>query len=393
MEINNFMKKLIVFVIFVISSFTYLKAQLSNNEVKFGGRIMYDISLWETIIDDEVTQMTGVEFRRVRFFNSGKLFGNTNYKLQLDYSGGVISYKDVWIELEGLPFDGSLRVGHFKEPFRLEALTSSKYITFMERALPNAFSPERNTGVMYQLNLKDKISIQAGLFRESDIYGNDINSTSNVNATARVTYLVINDDHKLLHLGAAVSKRQNSDNTYGFSVRPENHLGTKLLTVSFENVDETNISGFEIAYISGPLSLQGEYILTTVSSESWGSSFMDLNIEHELSGYYAQLSYFLTGESRAYKSSYAGFNRVKPINNYGSNGNGAIELVARLSKMDLSKSNMGTLDDTTIGINWYLNPNTRVMLNYVLADLRAGDGSGDVMTTENTIQCRVQIDF
>jgi|TARA_B110000914_G_scaffold204599_1_gene199089 phosphate-selective porin OprO/OprP len=387
------MKKLIVFVIFVISSFTYLKAQLSNNEVKFGGRIMYDISLWETIIDDEVTQMTGVEFRRVRFFNSGKLFGNTNYKLQLDYSGGVISYKDVWIELEGLPFDGSLRVGHFKEPFRLEALTSSKYITFMERALPNAFSPERNTGVMYQLNLKDKISIQAGLFRESDIYGNDINSTSNVNATARVTYLVINDDHKLLHLGAAVSKRQNSDNTYGFSVRPENHLGTKLLTVSFENVDETNISGFEIAYISGPLSLQGEYILTTVSSESWGSSFMDLNIEHELSGYYAQLSYFLTGESRAYKSSYAGFNRVKPINNYGSNGNGAIELVARLSKMDLSKSNMGTLDDTTIGINWYLNPNTRVMLNYVLADLRAGDGSGDVMTTENTIQCRVQIDF
>jgi phosphate-selective porin OprO/OprP len=387
------MKKLIVFVIFVISSFTYLKAQLSNNEVKFGGRIMYDISLWETIIDDEVTQMTGVEFRRVRFFNSGKLFGNTNYKLQLDYSGGVISYKDVWIELEGLPFDGSLRVGHFKEPFRLEALTSSKYITFMERALPNAFSPERNTGVMYQLNLKDKISIQAGLFRESDIYGNDINSTSNVNATARVTYLVINDDHKLLHLGAAVSKRQNSDNTYGFSVRPENHLGTKLLTVSFENVDETNITGFEIAYISGPLSLQGEYILTTVSSESWGSSFMDLNIEHELSGYYAQLSYFLTGESRAYKSSYAGFNRVKPINNYGSNGNGAIELVARLSKMDLSKSNMGTLDDTTIGINWYLNPNTRVMLNYVLADLRAGDGSGDVMTTENTIQCRVQIDF
>jgi len=61
--------------------------------------------------------------------------------------------------------------------------------------------------------------------------------------------------------------------------------------------------------------------------------------------------------------------------------------------MDLSKANMGTLDDTTIGVNWYLNPNTRVMLNYVLADLRASDGSGDVMTTENTIQCRIQIDF
>ena len=344
---------------------------------------MYDMAAWETTTGDEITNMTGVEFRRVRLFNSGKLFGHTKYKLQLDYAGGNISYKDVWIELGGLPMDGSLRVGHFKEPFRLEALTSSKYITFMERALPIAFAPERNTGAMYQLNLQDKISVQAGIFRESDSYGNDKNATNNVNATARITYLLMNHNDRLLHLGAAVSKRQNSDNTYGFSVRPENHLGTKLLTVSFENVDETNISGFEIAYISGPLSLQGEYVVTTVSS----------NIDYELSGYFAQISYFITGESRPYKSSYTGFSRVKPINNYGSNGNGAIELVARLSKMDLSKSNMGTLDDTTIGINWYLNPNTRVMLNYVLADLRAGDGSGDVVTTENTIQCRVQIDF
>jgi len=385
------MRKLILFVIFVTSTVLYLKAQSSNKEIKFGGRIMYDMAAWETATGDEITNMTGVEFRRVRLFNSGKLFGHTKYKLQLDYAGGNISYKDVWIELGGLPMDGSFRVGHFKEPFRLEALTSSKYITFMERALPIAFSPERNTGAMYQLNLQDKISVQAGIFREGDSFGNDKDANNNVNATARITYLLMNHNDRLLHLGAAVSKRQNSDNTYGFAVRPENHLGTKLLDLSFENVDETNITGFEIAYISGPLSLQGEYILTTVSSESWGSSFMDLNIE--LSGYYAQLSYFLTGESRAYKSSYAGFNRVNPINNYGSNGNGAIELVARISKMDLSKANMGTLDDTTIGVNWYLNPNTRVMLNYVLADLRAGDGSGDVVTTENTIQCRVQIDF
>ena len=108
------MKKLILFVIFVTSTVLYLKAQSSNKEIKFGGRIMYDMAAWETATGDEITNMTGVEFRRVRLFNSGKLFGHTKYKLQLDYAGGNISYKDVWIELVGLPMDGSFRVGHFK---------------------------------------------------------------------------------------------------------------------------------------------------------------------------------------------------------------------------------------------------------------------------------------
>ena len=61
-----------------------------------------------------------------------------------------------------------LRVGHFKEPLRLEALTSSKYITFMERALPIALSPERNTGAMYHTTFGEKISLQTGVFREGE---------------------------------------------------------------------------------------------------------------------------------------------------------------------------------------------------------------------------------
>ena len=64
-----------------------------------------------------------------------------------------------------------------------------------------------------------------------------------------------------------------------------------------------------------------------------------------------------------------------------------------MSKMDLSKVNMGSLNNITMGLNWYLNPNTRVMLNYVMAELMEGDGEGDATTTENTMQCRVQIDF
>ena len=231
---------------------------------------------------------------------------------------------------------------------------------------------------MYQANLGNSLSMQVGIFRESDSYGDDKESNNNTNTTGRLTYLVMNNSNKLLHIGAAMSNRKNNDNTYGFSVRPENHLGNKLMTPSFSNVNETNITGLEIAYVSGRLSLQGEYVITTVSAVT----------EHELTGYYGQVSYFLTGESRPYKNSYTGFSRVKPKANYDP-GKGAIELAARVSQMDLTKVNMGILDNTTIGVNWYLNPYTRVMLNYVMGEM----SEGTEITTENAVMMRLQVDF
>ena len=122
---------------------------------------------------------------------------------------------------------GNLKVGHFKEPLRLEALTSSKYITFMERGLPIAFAPERNTGAMYHTTFGEKLSIQSGVFRNSDAFGNDKSATNNVNITSRITYLAISDGDKLLHLGISNSIRKNSDNDYGFSSRAENHIDRK----------------------------------------------------------------------------------------------------------------------------------------------------------------------
>ena len=370
------MKKTILALSAALLTFVSVNAQTTDREIKFGGRIMYDMAVW----GDSTMDNAGTEFRRVRIFNSGKLYGNVKYKLQLDFAGGEISFKDIWMELGELPFSGKLRVGHFKEPLRLEALTSSKYITFMERALPISLSPERNTGAMYHTTFGDKISFQSGIFREGDSFGNDKEATNNVNITSRVTYLAINNDRKLLHLGASNSIRRNNDNTYKISSRAENHLGTKLIDASFEDIDESNLLGGEFAYVNGSLSLQGEYLQTTLSGLT----------ETKLSSYYAQLSYFLTGESRPYKSSLDGFGRVNPNNNYGNGGKGAIEVVARTSQICLEKADMGQLNAKTIGLNWHLNPNTRVMVNYVMGERTSL--SGEVIT-ENAAMMRVQLDF
>ena len=147
------------------------------------------------------------------------------------------------------------------------------------------------------------------------------------------------------------------------------------------DVTGMNLMGAEMAFVMGSFSVQGEYVMNSVEALE----------DYSFSGYYGQVSYFLTGEKRKYKNSLAGFDRVKPNNNMKEGeGWGALELAARYSSMDLSEAHAGVLNDITIGLNWYLNPCTRVMFNYVMGTME--DHLGEE-TTENTFQCRMQIDF
>ena len=128
-----------------------------------------------------------------------------------------------YMEITKVPFVGNVKVGHFKEPFRLEALTSSKYMTFMERGLPIAFSPERNVGLMLHNSYMDnKLSIQAGIFQNGL---SDEEQNGNRNITSRISYLPINNNDQLLHLGIGFSSRKNSDNTYSVSTKARKPYG------------------------------------------------------------------------------------------------------------------------------------------------------------------------
>lgn len=356
-----------------------------NFKLKFGGRVMMD---WAFIShDDDLTNYldaeggSGYEFRRIRFFNSGTIYKAVKYKVQLDFSGGEVTFKDVYLELPKLPV-GDLRLGHFKEPFRLEALTSSKYMTFMERSQHIPFSPERNSGIMIKNEVLDKmIGYQFGFFHNGDKAGDDGAIGDGYNITARVTALPFKNAEKnqLLHVGAGFSYRKPSSETYKVSTRPESHLAEKFVsTGTIEGVNSSTLFNAEVALVVNSLSVQGEFL----------SAAVDATQEDNFSAFYAQASYFLTGEHRPYKNAYEGFSRVKPKNNFGQGGMGAWELAVRYSNINLDGdlTNGGQLSDITLGVNWYLNPATRFMLNYVIADVK------DVGKA-NIFQIRGQIDF
>lgn len=362
-------------------------------KLKFGGRIMVDHAyLFQN--DDLDTNFgpleskSGAEFRRARLFMSGTIYSNIDFKLQVDFAGGEISLKDAYVGLRDIPGVGNIRVGHVKEPFRLDALTSSKYITFMERALPVNASQERNTGIIaFNDFLGKRLSVQAGAFRNSDESGNDIGADDGYALTGRVTGLALNNSKKkqLVHLGVGYSFRKPESKELKISIRPEAHLAPKYTgTGTIEGIDNTNLINFEGAAVFNSFSIQGEYLMATVKTID-DSPFDSYNF----SFYYGQVSYFLTGESKNYKSSYSGFNRVKPKKNFGkSKGIGAWEVAVRYSNTNLNSKDIlgGEQSDITIGTNWYINPATRLMVNYVFADIKD-------LGKASVLQARMQIDF
>jgi len=357
-------------------------------KLKFGGRIMYDYGFYS--LNDEaesngytLASSNGNEFRRARFFTSGTIYNNVDFKLQIDFTGGKVTLKDAYITLKKLPI-GNLKVGHFKEPFRLEALTSSKYITFMERALPISMIPERNSGFMlFNETSNKRFGWQLGLFRGADKSTSDSPEANGDYAiTSRISGLAVKNEKALLHLGASYSYRKpQEDKTYGYSVRPETHISDKYIKTNVDGVENVNLFNLEAALVNGSFSIQSEFsnakAKSTISNESFKS-------------FYAQASYFLTGEKRVYKNSISGFNRVKPNSNFGTNGMGALEVALRFSSIEGMDDDK--MSNVTAGVNWHLNPATRVMANYVVSNIKnntqfIGDGSF------SAFQMRFQIDF
>ncbi len=110
----------------------------------------------------------------------------------------------------------------------------------------------------------------------------------------------------------------------------------------------------------------------------------------DFDGWYANASYFLTGESRVYDVKHGLFKRTKPNSIVGKGGYGAWEVAARYSAINLNDGAIkgGRAQNMTIGVNWYATPTIRFMGNYVMTD-----ASRSEKEDPNIFQLRGQIDF
>jgi len=370
---------------------------------KVGGRIHVD---WAAFSQSEANKvqmgdnLNGVELRRGRIGVKGGGFHVIDYKVEWDFAGNAVSAKDVYLTVNELPILGHVRVGHFKEPFSLEEMTSANYITFMERANPNVLAPNRHLGVMaFDYSQYENMTWAIGAFASES----GVEAQSDHGATAvtfRMTglpwYHEASGGRGLFHIGSGYSFRDAWDDEFLGNIRPQEAHLAKQFNALISNVDYVSEVCGELAFVYGPFSAQAEYIGAYVADTAGTAA--------NLHSCYAYVSYFLTGEHRPYKRSTGVFTRLKPLENffrvrgcdgYVHTGKGAWEVAARWSYLDLTDEaiHLGRWSNFTAGLNWYLNPYTRLMWNYVYSDVTPDFMPGQPDSAGQAFMMRAQVDF
>ena len=302
----------------------------------------------------------------------------------------VPSFTDLWWNFRSVPVVGNFTMGNIKEPFGLERLQSSRYLDFMERSFnQDAFVAPSNNGfapglLVWNYAQNRRATWAAGLFKNVQYTPFAFGvGDGDYAADGRFTFLPYYDEASngryLVHLGMGGSWRNNNFQTVRYRARGSLRNGPDALnsvwadTGTITSRDE-GILAPEALIIWGSLNIQAEYVATYSTqamngTKPIGTAFFD--------GYYVQALYFLTGEHRLYDYQKGLIGRVIPYENAafvrGANGRpiflrGAWQVGIRYNELNLNNKgiNGGRLQDVTLGLNWFLNPNMKLQWNVTM---------------------------
>ena len=357
-----------------------------------GGRVEHDW-LWasgDQALEDAVGPLNdGVFFRRARLHAAGTLYDLIDYYAEFEFAPvDNIVFQDVWMQLRDVPCLGHIRAGHLKVPFGLENETSAKHLTFLERsAIHDAFQQEYDPGIMFWNTVaEDDLRFAAAILRFDPRESGQSFGDGEYSFASRISGAVWHDeeDTSLVHLGVGYRRNEaafdaaNGFSGFQFRARPEIRNTPRFVDSGFIAASHTDFVGLEAALVQGCFSAQAELVQVHTDDAAVGAARRDL----EAHGFYVSASCFLTGEHRPYSRSNGGFGRIKPFKNVSPKDglgmllSGAWEVKARYSEVDLSEFGSGKLETVTLGLNWYLIPNSKILIDYIIADRQAVPGAG-----------------
>jgi phosphate-selective porin OprO/OprP len=338
----------------------------------------------------------GVELRRARIYAKGDclLLLPVSYEIQLGYVPKQFSLEDTYILFNNLGLLGNLKVGDYQPPMSLDAITSSRDITYMELAAPvQALAPGMDSGAQVGRPVfHERMTWALGLFSEG--VGNDYGDASQnfARAITRLTCLPIyhaDPDQpgsvQLLHLGLSANILYSGNNTVRYWSRPESYQAPYVIDTGDIAAEGALVIGAEAAWVNGPFSVQGECLNSWVRENNGQTP--------DFHGLYASASWFLTGESRPYDRTQGAFGRVIPKRNFdfGHGGWGAWEIAGRYSFANLDSANVqgGRLWILMAGVNWYLHSHLKWRFEYGFGHVADRQPAGNL----NVFQTRMEVDF
>ena len=370
--------------------------------------------------------------RRARPTVEGTVFGIFDYRFTEDFAGGNATVVDAYVDARFNPAF-QVKVGKFKPYVGLERLQSASDIKFIERSyVTNDILPNRDLGIALHGDVLDnKLSYAFGLTNGVADGGNSSTGTqwdNDLEYTARLFATPFKDQASALSglgFGTALTYTDSTGESNLNFTDTSSADGTRNGLPSYVSDGQNTVfryntwsSGttpgavndgkrFRFApqanYYLGPLGVIAEYVRETqgVSNYVGGSPpaggtatdfFVKPGTHKTLTNNAWQIaaSYLITGEEASFKG-------VKPKNDFDldKGGWGAWELVARYHELnidndafknkagtdyrqsagayaDLSKS-VKSAHSYDLGVNWYLNQDVKIALNYLHTTFDGGD--------------------
>jgi phosphate-selective porin OprO/OprP len=384
----------------------FLASRDQSYKMKFTGYIQLDGRF-----PDTPTASTFL-IRRARPTVEGTLAKYYNFKLQPDFGMGKVTLMDAYMDLAYFGDLSTTRLGKFKVPQDIEYLMSSVYLPFIERALTVNLMPQRDVGVMmygspfggildYSFgvwngddrtewtdkskdsdtdNNKDKDfggRLQLSPFKKSDnkwLKGVQLAGWFNYGRE---------DDAYDLGKGKSVLNYTTGPGTTFFRTYSGTPGTNPAVDIYAVRQDGNRLRvGTDAVWLVGPLRLLSEFdVMDTGLTRQIGRAgpgntpiFARENIP--TSAWYVQAGWMLTGEENTLIN-------LKPKKNFDPKKGtwGAFEVAARYSRLEIGSAMFDThpgqltpmfaapgsakrTSEITLGLNWYLNPNVKLMFDW-----------------------------
>lgn len=379
--------------------------------------------------------------RRARLNLEGSAFKNFDWKLQTDFqTNGVdnstnTTVQDAYVGARG--FDWlQLRVGKMKSPIGVERWQSAHARWFTDLITTTYLVPNRTVGAMLWGNVGDGLAeYYTGIFNGAPDGGSSNISTSGQNTKDFEARLAVTPFAKTsivplkkLTAGAGVTyaPQLNGLGTYA-TANQQSFFKYKSSTINATSADPGEQVRFvpNLQYFWGPFGLYAEAAWSTVgvtgattsqvskstnvknkSGSTVGSFSTTSNVttvndySENLTNFGWQIaaSYMLTGEENSLKA-------ISPRRKFSpsTGGWGALQLTARVGQLTVDSNAFPIYADsstqaersTTIGtgINWILNDNTKLTLQYDFTSFLGGAANGANRPDANAITTQFQVYF
>lgn len=365
----------------------------------------------------------GSNVRRGRIGVSGVAFTDFDYSLLFEFGGsGADGPGKLWesyLQYRGLSLAGrplTLRAGVFAPNLGLEDASSTNGSMFLER--PSASDIARSLAGADQRNgfevTTDGRRWMAAVAVTGAKAGDSQTFDEQLAYTGRIAGEPLSGEGWRLHLGLNASyvarppeaSPGSPEAFITFQDRPELRVdGTRLVSTGAIDAESASHVGAELALQTGRLLVQSEYFRFNIRRRAPAAGVDD----PFFNGWYLEGGWILTGAPRRYVIAKAGFDAPgvpRPFD-LARKEWGTWELVARYSVIDLNfrpgaAGSIAAADAvrggeqtvSAFGVNWFLNPEVKLALQYQQVHIDRLDATGaDIGQTFNALAMRTQLAF